>query len=184
MNAYRPDPAVVAELARLRGRRRWLVVALGGLLFLSLVLPDIRLIGQAGYGRSLLPTSFYFLHVQASDVSTAHVGGLALGLNVTYLGLGLHQLGLLLAVATFWVLYPDDINRWIYRLLVIGGWLLALSAPFLIAGRILIARAGVPVTLGAAWLPVLVSGVTIVVAARRARDRIDNTWYLAGPELM
>jgi len=173
------------QQARLRRRRGRFVVGLGLLLLLGLLLPHVSLTGEPAFGRSLLPASFYFLHVQPGAFSGAvDQPALAFGFNVTYLGLGLHQLGLLLSAATFWSLAPSDINRWIYRLLVIGGWMLLLSAPTVVLGRLLIERSGVPVSLGAAWLPVLVSGLIITVWARRSRSRIDQTWYVAKPELM
>lgn len=161
------------------------MIALALLLFLGLVLPNVALRDDQGYGRSLLTTAFYFLHVQSGTFPQAlSHAQLSFGFNVTYVGLGLHELGLLLTVATFWSFYPEEFNRWIYRLLVIGGWLLAASQPFVIAGWILMGRAGVPADLGWAWLPVLISGVAITVAARRAKFRIDNSWYLSRPELM
>lgn len=173
------------EQARRRRRRGWLVGAVGVLLLLSLVLPHVAVTNGPGYGRSLLLSSFYFLHVRSGTFSGAvNQPQLAVGFNVTYLGLGMHQLGLLLGAATFWSLYPDEVNRWLYRMLVIAGWLLTLSAPTVVLGRVLIDGAGVPASLGLAWLPLMISGVTITVAARRARSRIDQTWYLAKPELM
>src|SRR6188472_2226148 len=119
----------MAELARQKRKRGWFVLAVGVLLFLSVVLPHVALRGQP-FGDSLFVTGFYFLHVQAAtfppQVDTAM---LALGLNITYLGIALHELGLMLGATTFWILYPEEINRWLYRIMVIGGWALILSLP-------------------------------------------------------
>lgn len=182
---YVPDPREVQARAKRLRRRAWLVAGVGLLLLLSLVLPHIHLPGERNFGRSLLLTGFYFLHVQPTTFGPpVNQAELAFGFNVTYLGIGLHELGLLLSVPTFWVLYPDDINRWLYRLLVIGSWLLALSVPFVFTGGLLMSQAGVPVSLGLAWLPMLLAGVVLVVATQRARRRIDKSWYMAKPELM
>lgn len=182
---YVPDPELLREQKDRLRRRGWFVAGIGLLLLLSLVLPHVHLTEQSPFGRSLLLTGFYFLHAQAGEFPPpVDVPQLAFGLNVTYLGIGLHELGLLLSAATFWTLYPDDINRWLYRMLLVGAWLLALSVPFLLTGAVLMAQSGVAVSLGVAWLPLLASGVLLVVAALRARGRIDRTWYSAAPELM
>jgi hypothetical protein len=175
----------MAELAELKRKRGWFVLAVAVLLFLSLVLPDVHLKNVPDFGHSVLLTGFYFLHSQAAAFGPAvDTSLLAAGFNIAYLGIGLHELGLLLGATTFWVLYPEDINRWLYRSMVIGGWALMLSAPFLLWGWTLMSQSGVPASPGVAWLPMLLSGLAITVAARRARDRIDRTTYITRPELM
>ncbi len=174
----------MAQLAEQKRKRGWFVLAIGVLLALSLVLPHVHLDSQP-YGHSLLVTGFYFLHAQSATfghpVDTAL---LAFGFNVTYLGIGLHELGLMLAATTFWVLYPQDINRWLYRSMVIGGWALILATPFVLWGWSLMHRSAAPASVGLAWIPMLLSGVAITVAARRARDRVDHTTYITKPELL
>jgi hypothetical protein len=180
-----PAEPTVAELARLKRRRGWLVILLAVALLLSLVLPHVSLRNVHEPGRSLLLTGFYFLHVQPAEFhAPVNVPQLGFGFNVLYVGLGMHEFGLLLSAATFWSIWPHEINRWIYRMLVIGGWLLLLSTPWVIWGWFLIDTAGVPASLGVAWIPLLVSGVIMTLAARRAKLRIDDTWYEARPELM
>jgi len=175
----------VEERARQKRRRGWMTLAIGLLLLLSLVLPNVTLTEVRAFGSSLLLTGFYFLHVSAAEFPPpADQNQLAFGFNVLYFGIGLHEGGLLLSVATFWSLWPDEINRWIYRGLVVGGWLLALSTPFVLWGWLLINSAGVPASIGVAWVPLLASGLWITIAARRAKSRIDNSWYAARPELM
>ena len=173
-----------SDRATLRRQRRWFVLAVGVLFLLGLVLPHVALREASGWGRSLLASALYFLNVQSGAFPGVDRGLLAFAFNVTYLGLALQQLGLLLGVATWWILAGEDLNRWLFRGLVIGGWMLTLSAPTVMLGWLLMSRAGAPALLGIAWLPALLSGVSVVVAARRARDRIDRSWYLAGPELM
>lgn len=178
-----PDPTR-AELARFKRWRGWLVVVLGLLLLLSLVLPHVHLRYVREPGHSLLLTGFYFLHVSSDAFPVQVRPQLGFGFNVLYLGLGLHEFGLLLSAFTFWSLWPNEINRWIYRMVVIGGWLLVLSTPWVIWGWYLIDTSGVPANLGVAWVATLLSGLIITVEGRRAKARIDDTWYGARPELM
>ncbi|MDN5762896.1 MAG: hypothetical protein L0H41_11330 [Microlunatus sp.] len=166
--------------------RRWRVLAAVGiaaLLLLSLGLPHVGIAG-AGLGRSLIPAGMLFSQVQPDSLGVAlNLPRLSLGVSVTYLGVGLHQLGLVMALASFWVLAVEDINRWIYRVAVIAGWLLAASAPAVVIGWLLLRDSGAPALLGWAWLAALLAGVAIIVLARRSRDRIDRSWYVARPEL-
>jgi hypothetical protein len=174
----------MAERARQKRKRGWFVLGLGILLFLSLVLPHVGLVGQP-FGRSLFLTGFYLLHAQAATFGApVDQATLAFGFNVTYLGIGLHELGIMLAATTFWQLYPEELNRWLYRAMVIGGWALILSAPFIITGGLLMGSSGAHASVGVAWIPMLLSGVAITVAGRRARDRVDHVMYDARPELM
>ncbi|HEY5784635.1 MAG TPA: hypothetical protein VIT65_07655 [Microlunatus sp.] len=164
---------------------RWrvpVVVVIGVLMAVSLVAPHIGVAGQ-GLGRSLIPTGLLFSQIQASAVGPYDVVLLGLGINVAYLGIGLQQLALVAAFASFWVLATEDINRWIYRVAVVSGWVLALSAPIVLTGWSLIRASGAPALLGWAWLPALVAGLMIIVVGRRSRDRIDRSWYVTKPEL-
>ncbi|HET9873519.1 MAG TPA: hypothetical protein VFP89_13115 [Propionibacteriaceae bacterium] len=163
--------------------RRLVAGAIGVLLVLSLLLPHVGIVGT-GFGRSLLPAAVYFLNVQAAAFGPLASGGLAFALNVTYLGMALHQLGLLLAFLTFWLVAVDDLNRWLWWMMLAGGWLMTAGGLLSAAGWALLASAGVPGLLGYAWLAALVAGVTLVVEARRSRGRIDDTWFSTKPELM
>jgi hypothetical protein len=168
-----------------RRPRSILAAVIAILLLLSLGLPHVALRQQAGYDRSLLLTAAYFVDVQPGAFGTAvNVPMLAFGFNTAYLGLALHELGLALGLVTFWVLAAEDINRWLWRMMVVGGWVLTASAPLVVLGWLLIDRAGVPVLLGIAWLPALLGGVALVVTSYRSRARIDRSWYVTGPELL
>jgi hypothetical protein len=174
----------MAERARQKRKRGWFVLALGVLLLLSLTLPHVGL-KTAPYGSSLLLTGFYLLHAQSATFPPpVDQALLAFGFNVSYLGIGLHELGLLLGATTFWTLYPEEINRWLYRSLVLGGWCLILSTPAVFLGWFLMRDSGAQAMLGVAWLPMLLSGLGITVATRRARNRVDNIMYGSRPELM
>lgn len=168
----------------LRRRGAGLVVAV--LLLASTLLPHIALEG-AGGGRSLLPTALYFLNVDA-----AAAGGLAvnqtmlgLGFNVAYLGLGLHELGLALAAVSVWIVFgADEVNRWLWVMMVVAAWMLALSGPVVLLGWFLIESSGLPALLGVAWLATLGVGALLLVLGRQSREHRDFTWYVTRPELM
>lgn len=165
---------------------RWrlpVVLVLYLLLGASLALPHLGVAGT-GFGRSLIPTGMFFSQVQVSVFGPGlDVGLLGLAINVAYLGIGLHQLGLLLTVPSLWVFATEDINKWIYRIVVVGGWLLAGSVPILLIGWLLIRSSGAPALLGWAWLPTLLAGLAIIIIGRRSRERVDRSWYVTRPEL-
>lgn len=161
-----------------------LVVAI--LLLTSTVLPHIALEG-AGGPRSLLPTALYFLNVDASAAVGLAVNQALLGsgFNVAYLGLGLQQLGLALAAVSVWIVFGgDEVNRWLWRMMVVAAWMLALSGPLVLLGWFLIESSGVPALLGVAWLAALAAGALLLVLARQSREHRDFTWYVTKPELM
>ena len=104
--------------ARSRVLRRRLVIGLGLLLVLSLSLPTVSIRGanvpDVWFGHSLVPSALYFLNVQPAEFGNLSTPALAVSLNVTYLGMAMHQFGLLLTLVTFFVLAGDDINRWLW----------------------------------------------------------------------
>lgn len=153
------------------------------LLLAGLVIPHLGITGQ-GLGRSLIPAGMLFSQVQAGNVGAQFDPILlGLGINIGYLGIGLHQLGLMLALASVWVLAVDELNRWIYRAAVIAGWMLLVSAPIVVTGWVLLRASGAPGLIGVAWLTALLAGLAIVILARRSRERIDRSWYVTKPEL-
>lgn len=174
--------------ARSRVLRRRLVIVLGVLLVLSLALPTVGIRGadvpNVPFGRSLVPSALYFLDVQPSSFGNLDTPALAVSLNVTYLGMAMHQFGLLLTLVTFFVLAGDDINRWLWWMLAAGAWLIALGAVAMVVGWFLMNQALLPASLGIAWFPALISGVSMIVASHRAKERIDYSWYQTKPELM
>ena len=163
-------------------QRVWGTLALGALIVLSALLPGIMLVG-ANAGRWLLPTADFFLKVDPRSVPSTDPGLVDLGINVTYLGLALNQGGVFLAVLTLWTLATSDMNKWLFRLVVILGWLLAISVPLVLNGWFLMARAGAAVEIGYAWPATLLAGLATILACRRARTRVDGDWFAARPEL-
>lgn len=159
------------------------------LLFLmagSVFLPQVGVMGAENFGRSLLRASNFFLK---ADPHAAAFAGLdpalvATGINVTYLGMAANQVGLALGIASFWVVAAEEVGRWMRRVLMAAGWLLALSAPLVVTGYWLLESAGVPSYLGVAWVPTLVAGLIMIAAGLAARKRLTSTWYWSNPELI
>lgn len=163
-------------------QRVWGTIGLGVLMIIGALLPGIMLVGSTS-GRWLLPTADFFLKVDARSVASNDPGLVDLGLNITYLGLAMNQGGVFLAVLTLWTLATADMNKWLFRIVVILGWMLALSVPLVLNGWFLISRAGAAVELGYAWIPTLAAGLGTILACRRARERVDGDWFAARPEL-
>jgi hypothetical protein len=162
--------------------RVWVTLGIGVLVILSATVPNITLLGSDN-GRWLLPTAQFFLGVQAPYVPANDYGMLDLGLNITYLGLALNEGGVFLAVLTLWILATNDMNKWLFRIVVILGWMLALSVPLVLNGWILMLIAGAPAILGWAWLPTLAAGLAVIIFARHSRERVDGDWFVTRPEL-
>lgn len=162
--------------------RVWGTLGLGALMVLSALVPGITLVGS-GVPRWLLPTADFFLGVNAASVPSNDPGMVDLALNITYLGLALNQGGIFLAVLTLWTLATSDMNKWLYGIVVVLGWLLAVSVPLVLNGWFLLGRAGAPVELGWAWAVTLAAGLGTIIACRRARQRVDGDWFAARPEL-
>ena len=87
--------------------------------------------------RWLVPTAQFFLGVQAPYVPANDPGMVDLALNITYLGLALNEGGACLAVLTLWTMATNDMNRWLFRIVVILGWMLAISVPLVLNGWIM-----------------------------------------------
>lgn len=167
------------------GVRRSRVVAtavLAVLLLLSALLPHVWIADQ-GTGRWLFPTGSFFAAVQPAYLPATSLEALAFAINVTYLGLGMQELSMVAIALTFWIFASEDINRWLYRILLVAGWMLTLSVPLVITGWGLMLRAGTPAILGYAWVPTLLAGLAIVIGCRLSHDHIDGTWFLTKPEL-
>ncbi len=153
---------------------------------LSAVLPHVGVQAFTEFGRSLIGASRFFVRAQpaAEAFGGADPGAVALALDVTYLGLAAHQVGLLGALGSFWVLAAEGIGRWIRRLTLVSGWLLALSAVLTVTGFRLLEGAGVPARLGSAWAAALLAGLLLILGGLAAGKRLDSTWYWTKPDLV
>ena len=158
------------------------------LMIISAVVPHIMV--QAATvlpGRSLIPASHFFLiaNPNAEAFSGAKsVFDAGLGISVTYLGLALHQVGLITGLTSFWVLIVEDVGKWTRRLVLVSGVSLLMSASTVVLGYQLLAQAGVPTVLGYAWIPTLLAGVVMIIGARLARRRLVSTWFWEKPEIV
>jgi hypothetical protein len=103
---------------------------------------------------------------------------------VTYLGMAANEVGLALGIASFWIVAAEEVGRWMRRVLMAAGWLLALSAPLVVTGYQLLESAGVPSYLGVAWVPTLVAGLIMITGGLVARKRLTSTWYWSNHELI
>jgi hypothetical protein len=180
------DP--VEQERRRRGFRLRLVptVILVVLLVASVVLPQVGVKGAESFGRSLLRAGQFFV---TADPRASAFAGLdpvlvTIAINVTYLGMAANEVGLALGIASFWVVAADEVGRWMRRVLLVSGWLLALSAPLVITGYRLLEGARVPSYLGVAWLPTLLAGLIMITGGLAARKRLTSTWYWSKPELI
>jgi hypothetical protein len=180
-----PDPAMQA-----RRRRSFLIrlvpmfLALG-LVIASVVLPHISVEGSTSYSRSLIWASQFFVTADANAPGFGAVANrlqLGVAINVTYLGLAAHQVGVLCALGSFWVIATEDVGRWLRRILMAGGWALAVSAPLILTGYWLLIGAGVQASLGTAWIAALLAGLIMIIGALAARKRLSSTWYWTRPE--
>lgn len=180
------DPEL-AERRRRGYRRRGVVTGITVLCMLaSLVLPHVMVEAAAFYGRSLIRVGMFFLKADpraAGFGEHVDVATFSAGINITYFGLGLQEIGLVLSVFSVSVLFSDEVGRWLRRLALIAGWCLALSAVLVITGWQLMERAGVPTYLGVAWLFALAAGLLMITGGLAARRRLSSTWYWARPEL-
>jgi hypothetical protein len=180
-----PDPAMQA-----RRRRSFLIrlvpmfLALG-LVIASVVLPHISVMGATSFSRSLIWASQFFVTADPNAPGFGLVTNrlqLGVAINVTYLGLAAHQIGVLCALGSFWVIATEDVGRWLRRILMVGGWALALSAPLILTGYSLLLGAGVQASLGTAWIAALLAGLIMIIGALAARKRLSSTWYWTRPE--
>lgn len=154
------------------------------LMGLSALLPHVAVADFHEYGRSLIPASRFFIKAQADAPAFAGMDltGVAAGLNITYVGLAAHEVGLLMALFSTWALAAETLGIWIRRVVLMSGWFLAISAVLTITGYQLLATAGVPMLLGSAWAFALLGGLVMILGGLEARKRVDQTTYLATPE--
>ena len=180
-------PDEEALLRRRRGyQRRGVVAGVAAVaMVLSAFLPHVGVQAFDAYGRGLIGASRFFVAAlpDAEGFGAVDRGRLAFGLDITYLGLAAQQIGLLAGLGSVWSLAAATLGRWIRRLALLSGWLLALSAVLVVTGYNQLDAAGVPSRLGVAWAFTLLAGVVMVLGALEARKRLDSTWYWTKPDL-
>ena len=133
----------------------------------ELVRTTVRLIGAGGLLNGTDPTFLpsYDIVVR-SEMNTAF--------NVIGAAPGLQQLGSLLAVATCWGLFFDEINKFLWWPLHVSGYLLVAVPLPLFVGLDLVRTNRITIDLGPGWVPAFLAGVLILIWTLRARGRIDT----------
>lgn len=86
----------------------------------------------------------------------------------------LQQLGSLMAVATVWGLFFEEINKFLWWPLHLAGYLLIAVPVPLFVGASMVRDTGVTIGIGPGWLPSVLAGVVILVTTLRSRSRIDT----------
>ena len=95
--------------------------------------------------------------------------------NVLGIGPTLQIFGSLVAAATCWGLFYDEINKFFWWPLHLSGYLLDRRADPAVHRPEHGARAlRVNASLGFGWIPAVLAGVLILVVTLRARGRIDT----------
>lgn len=97
-----------------------------------------------------------------------------LAFNVAGVAPVLQQLGSLLAVATVWGLFFDEINKFLWWPLHLSGYLLVAVPVPLFIGAGMVRETGVTIGVGPGWVASVLAGVVILAVTLRSRDRIDT----------
>ena len=97
-----------------------------------------------------------------------------LGLNVVSFGIGLQQIGSIVAVATVVGQFFDEINKFFWWPLHLAGYLLVLSPVPLFIGVHLLQEQRIPIQIGPSWVPAVLAGVIALVMTFRSWKRIDS----------
>lgn len=137
------------------------------------------------YGRSLINATRFFLAAQVDApffAASPDPASVAAGLNITYLGFALQQVGSLIGLFVFFALAAETVGRWTRRAMLVSGWLLTLSAPFAVTGYRLLEGGGIASHLGVAWACALGAGLIMIIGGREAKKRLDSTWYWSRPD--
>ena len=126
-----------------------------------------RLFGAADLVARLDPT-----YLPVPD--TTERGGLTLALNVFGAGPALQQVATVVAVATCWGLFYNEINKFWWWPLHLSSYLLMLVPLPLFVGLRMLRSLGVTVSVGPGWLPAVLAGILVFVLTLRVRDRVDT----------
>jgi hypothetical protein len=87
---------------------------------------------------------------------------------------GLQEIGTLVAAATCWGLFFDEINKFFWWPLHLSGYLLVVVPIPLFIGLHLLRASRVVVSASPAWVPAVLAGLLILIVSFRARSRIDT----------
>ena len=133
----------------------------------ELVRSTAQLFGAGGLLSGIDPS-----YLPSYDVAVRSQMNLAF--NVIGVAPGLQEVGTVVAAATCWGLFFDEINKFLWWPLHLSGYLLVLVPLPLFVGLHLLRATRVTVSVGPAWVPAVLAGVLILTATFRARSRIDS----------
>ena len=97
-----------------------------------------------------------------------------LAFNVLWVGPTLQIFGSLVAAASCWGLFYDEINKFFWWPLHLSSYLLIAVPIPLFIGLGMVRDLGVNASVGPGWIPAVLAGVLILVVTLRARNRIDT----------
>ena len=133
----------------------------------ELVQSTARLFGAAEVLNGIDPS-----YMPSYDVAVRSQMNLAF--NVIGFAPGLQEIGTLVAAATCWGLFFDEINKFFWWPLHLSGYLLVVVPIPLFIGLHLLRASRVVVSAGPAWVPAVLAGLLILIVTFRARSRIDT----------
>jgi hypothetical protein len=133
----------------------------------ELVRNTARLFGAGGILNGIDPS-----YMPSYDVVVRSQMNLAF--SVIGLAPGLQEIGTLVAAATCWGLFFDEINKFFWWPLHLSGYLLVVVPVPLFVGLYLLRATRVTISAGPAWVPAVLAGILILVVTFRARSRIDT----------
>ena len=133
----------------------------------ELVQSSARLFGAGGLLNGIDPS---FL----PSYEVAVRSQMNLAFNVIGFAPGLQEVGTLVAAATCWGLFFDEINKFFWWPLHLSGYLLVVVPIPLFVGLYLVRATRVTISVGPAWVPAVLAGILVLVVTFRARSRIDT----------
>jgi hypothetical protein len=133
----------------------------------ELVRSTARLFGAGGLLNGIDPS-----YMPSYDVVVRSRMNLAF--NVIGLGPGLQEIGTMVAAATCWGLFFDEINKFFWWPLHLSGYLLVIVPLPLFVGLYLLRASRVTISAGPGWVPAVLAGILVLVVTFRARSRIDT----------
>lgn len=167
--------------------RRMRGVLLGVFALLSVLaffLPNLAIISRPPTLRWLPGTAMSFFSVTSDKLPGVDVGTIGIGFLVAFLGLTMWVLGFVMTIVSAWILASADLNGWLWVFLLIGALLYGFSIPTVVAGKVFMDGALAPTTLGLAWIPGGIAGISIMVWTLHARKFIERTYYDVRPDLI
>ena len=167
-----------------RRTRGILLGVFAGLIVIGFFLPNVAIVSRPPTLRWLPGTAMSFFSVTSDKLPGADPNSVGFGFFLTFLGLSMWVLGLMVTLLSAWILASADLNGWLWMLLLIGSLLLGFSVPTVGLGTFFLDAAGAPTSLGLAWIPTFIGGFSLMVWTLHARKFIERTYYDVRPDLI